>query len=87
MEFMSEFQPDIELANKLFDGLKKTHTNWGDTLATIGYLLSQVYMSGTENKPKKIDIFIAFPDCELKHKRNKGYKITIEQREQEEVIA
>ena len=79
--YFGEMTPDIELANKLFDGLKKTDANWGETLATIGYLLAQVYMSGSENKPKKVDIFVAFPDCDVEHKRNKGYKIIIEQTE------
>lgn len=79
--FIGEFQPNIEVADMLFDSLKKTDSNWGDTLATVGYLFASIYMSGSENKPKKIELFIAFPECAIESKRSKGYRIIIEQSE------
>lgn len=78
---VQEYKPDLLLAGRIFDALPKSGRNWAEMLATIGVVLADVYMAGSENKPKKIEIFTAYPESEIAHKRNKGYRITIEQME------
>lgn len=82
MQVINEVKPNIEAANVIFDGFNKTDTNWEVTIGTVAYLVALVYSAGSENKPKKIEMMVAFPESELAHKRNKGYKITIEQTEE-----
>jgi len=82
MKTIDETTPNIELANSIFDTLKKTPENWSNTLGTAAYLTAMIYSSGSEDKPKKIELLVAFPNSEVAHKRNKGYKITVEQIEE-----
>jgi len=74
--------PNIELANSIFDSLKKTPSNWEETIGTAAYLTALVYSAGDESKPKKIEMLVAFPDSQFESRRNKGYKVTVEQMEE-----
>ena len=76
-----EFNPDTKLAGEIFDSLPKTDLNWPVMVSTAGVLLADVYMAGGENKPKKIEMFVVYPESQILHKRRFGYKITIEQTE------